>query len=95
MYIRVYLGPLETTSAFPYLGRTVDFNNSDWSDLYRNMRKAQWWWGVVGKVLTKTGETAQAWAMIYKVVVKTVILYGSEGWVVMDVMIKVLEENHH
>ena len=87
--------PLDTTASFPYLGCTVDFNNSDWSDLYRNMRKAQWWWGVVGKVMTKTGETVQAWAMIYKVVVKTVILYGSEGWVVMDVMIKVLEENHH
>ena len=33
--------------------------------------------------------------MLYKVVAHTVIRFGSESWVVMGVMLKVLEGFHH
>ena len=39
--IRFNLEPLEATTAFPYLGRTVTFKNSGWAALCRNLRKAQ------------------------------------------------------
>ena len=55
MAIRVNLEPLETTEAFPYFVHTVLFRNRDWSDLYGNLSKAHWRWGVVAKVLMKTG----------------------------------------
>ena len=55
MTIRFNLEPLKTMTAFPYLGSTVTFNNSYWEDLCGNMRKAQQHWGMVKKVLTKTG----------------------------------------
>ena len=37
----------------------------------------------------------QAQAMIYNVLIQTVLLYRSESWVVMDVMMRVLEGFHH
>ena len=40
------------------------------------MSKAQRRWGIVEKMLTKTGETVQAREMMYKEVVQAVILYG-------------------
>ena len=33
--------------------------------------------------------------MMYKAVVQTVLIYGSEIWVVIDAMLKVLEGFHH
>ena len=50
---------------------------------------------MVAKVLTKTGATVQARAMIYKVVVQIVILYGSNSWVVMEVILKVVGGYHY
>ena len=69
------LEPLETTTAFPYLGRAIAFNNSDWESLYGNMMKVQRQWGMVAKVLINTGATVWERAMIYKVVVKTLLIY--------------------
>ena len=48
---------LDPDVEFPYLGRTVAYNNSDWAGLYHNLRKAQRRWGIVRKVVTKTGTT--------------------------------------
>ena len=59
------------------------------------MRKAQRWWGVVAKVLTNMGEMVWEKALMYKVVVQTVLIYRSESWVVTDVMMKVLKGFHH
>ena len=47
MEIRVNLNPLEEKNALPYLGRMVTYNNSDWADLYSNLRKDQRIWGMV------------------------------------------------
>ena len=45
--------------------------------------------------MTKTVSTVQAHGMLYKVVVHTVLLYGSKSWVVMGEMLKVLEGFHN
>ena len=87
--------PLESTENFPYLGRTVAFDNRDWTEMYENLRKAQKRWVVVAKVLTKTGATVRAQEIIYKVVLQTVLLYESDSWVVTEAMLKVLEGFHH
>ena len=39
--IRLNAYPLETVTAFTYLGSTVTYNNSDWVALYQNIRKLQ------------------------------------------------------
>ena len=87
--------PLYTVAAFLYLARTVAYNNIDWAELYQNIQKARRWWVMVGKVVTKTGETVRARGMLYNAVVKLVLLNGSDNWVVMKDMLKVLEGFHH
>ena len=47
------------------------------------------------KVLVTVGATVWAQAMMHKVVVQMVLLYGIESFVVMDAMPKVLEGYHH
>ena len=51
--------------------------------------------GVVATVLTKTGETVWEQKMMYKTVVKAVLLYRRDSWVVTEVMLEVLEGFHH
>ena len=43
---------LDPVVAFPYLGRTVAYNNSGWADLYQNLRKVQRRWAMVGELVT-------------------------------------------
>ena len=38
------------------------------------------------KVLVNMGATVEEWAMMYKAVAQTVLLYGSKSWVVMEAM---------
>ena len=63
--------------------------------MFVNLRNAQWRWGVVTRVLKKTGATIQAWVMLYTAVVQTVKLYGRESWVVTYDILKVLEGFQH
>ena len=81
MTVRVNLTPLEATTAFRYLGRTVMYNNNDWEALYINLRKSQRRCGMVSKVLGKTGAPIKSRVMMYKTVVQPVLLYRSKyGW---------------
>ena len=95
MEIRVNLDPLEATTAFPYLVRTVTSNNSNQATLYKNLSKDQRRWGMVEKLLGKMGSPIEAQAMMYKELVYLVVLYGREICVVIDAMMTVLEVLHH
>ena len=81
--------------AFPYLGHTITHNNSDWAAVYHNLRKTWQQWGMIYKVLTKTGEIVWACGMLYKVILQMVILNRSGNWVVTGAMLKVLEGLHN
>ena len=95
MTTKVNLNPLEATTYFPYLGHKITYNNSDWVALYSNLRKDKRRWGVVATVLGKKEERIKLRAMMYKVVVHMVLLYGREIWVVTDAMMMVLQGFHH
>ena len=45
---------------FPYLGRTISYNNRNWAAVYQNLRKDQRLWGMVARVLESTGATMRA-----------------------------------
>ena len=76
--------------AFPCLGRTINYNNSDWPLVYQKLRKARRQRGMIERVLAKTGATVHARGMMYKAVAQSMLLYRSEIWVVMGKMLKVL-----
>ena len=52
-------------------------------------------WGMVEKVLKKSVAAVQSQAMMYKAVVQTVLMYGSDSWVVMGSMLTTMEGFHH
>ena len=51
------------------MGRTIAYSNSNLVDLYHNLWKARRRWGMVLKVLEKTGATVIAREIMYKAVV--------------------------
>ena len=50
---------------------------------------------MMAKALKKMRAVMETQATMYKAVVQIVLLYGSESWVVMDAMLKMLEGFHH
>ena len=79
----------------PYLGRTITYKNINWSALYHNLEKARRRWGMVLRVLEKTGEAVIDREIMYKAVVQTMMLYGRESWVIAYKIMKVLEGFYH
>ena len=71
--MRLYSGvsrpDLDPAEELPYLNRTIAYNNDDWEALYQNLGKARRRWGMVLRVLDKTGTSVRARKMIYKAVV--------------------------
>ena len=57
--------------------------------------KAQRRCDILLNVLGNTGEPIKSQAMMYNVVVQTVLLYRSEIWVVKDTIMMVMEGFHH
>ena len=86
---------MDPTVALPYLVHTVAYNNSKGVSLYQNLKKAQRQWGMVAKLMTKAGVVVRLQSMIYKAVFQTVLLYGSDVWVVTGAILTVLEGFHH
>ena len=79
----------------PYLGSTIAYNNSDWTAVFQNLRKAQRRWGIISKLLTKTGAKVWARRMTYKAVVQIMLLYGRKFWFFMGEMLNILEGFRH
>ena len=50
---------------------------------------------MVAKVMAKAGATVCAWVIMYKALVQTVFLYGSDIWVVTGLVLMVLESFRH
>ena len=50
---------------------------------------------MITRVMTKTGATLRSQGMIYGAVAQSVLLFGSEIWVVMGDILTVLELFHH
>ena len=86
---------LPPSEVFPYLGRTITYNNSDWATVYQNFRKARRRWGMIARVLESTGTAVWAWRAMYKEVAQLVLLYEIESWAVTWDMLKFLTTFHH
>ena len=76
------------------MGQKITFKNSDWATVYLNMRKSLRQWGMIARVLERTGTTMRARGVMYKAVVQLVILYGSNSWEVTGEMLKGLKLIH-
>ena len=45
--IQINTEALSLPEAFPYLRRTISYNNSDWTEVYQNMRKVRRQWRMI------------------------------------------------
>ena len=67
---------------FKYLGRVLTHNDNDLAAIERQLKKARGVWGKIGKIIRKKSNcNPRIMSIFYKVIVQTVLLYGSESWV--------------
>ena len=70
---------------FKYLGRILNDNDNDLSAVEAQLTKARMTWGRIGKVINKrSGSNIKIMSIFYKVIVQSVLLYGSESWVLNE-----------
>jgi hypothetical protein len=87
--------PIENVPDFKYLGRTVTNTDDDNNAVDQNIKRASITWGRLRKVLEKGKmKNPRVATTIYKVVIQTLLLYGSETWKVTTPMLKRLENFH-
>jgi hypothetical protein len=85
---------IKTVSKFKYLGRMVTNNDSDDATIMRNLKRARMKWGRLSRLLTVEGANPMAMGIFYKVIVQTVLLYGSESWVISKAQMRALRSFH-
>ena len=72
---------IETVKEFKYLGRILNDEDDDSAAVDQNLQRARCVWARFGKVLCRTGANPKQMAAFYKAVVQSVLLFGSETWV--------------
>ena len=73
---------INTVQSFKYLGRIISNKDNDLEALENQLKKARMTWGRIGKVIKKkTNGNPKIMSIVYKVVIQSVLLYGSESWV--------------
>ena len=87
--------PLERVDMFRYLGRLLAGNNNDWPAVFHNLVKARRQWGMLSRVLIKTGVAPHIVGLFYKVICQSVLLCACETWVVTNSMLETLRGFHH
>ena len=76
-----YGTPLMAVSSFRYLGLTLSSANDDCPVVERNLRRARVKWGRLAKILGREGFYKRMAGRFYVTLVQTVLLFGSDTWV--------------
>ena len=87
--------PIKKVTEFKYLGRIVEDNDDDTPAIRRNLKRAKTQWGRFSRLLRR--EKVNRWAMstFYKVIIMSVLLYGSESWVISKDLMRELKSFYH
>ena len=73
---------------FKYLGRLIAFDD-DYTQAWRgNLAKARRLWARISRVLRAENASARVCGMFYKATVQSVVLFGSETWVLLPATLK-------
>ena len=85
---------IERVSSFKYLGRMMSSTDCDDEAIERQLTRARYKWKRFSAILNSGGMNKRVAGYFYKVVVQTVLLYGSESWVISKRQLRVLESFH-
>ena len=86
---------IEQVQEFKYLGRPVTDTDDDLKAVLHNLTKAMRSWGNIHRLLSQDKKRdVKIVTSIYRSIVLSQLLYGSETWVVSPKLIKILEVFH-
>jgi hypothetical protein len=85
---------LERVEVFRYLSRLLSQDDDDIQAVRSQLCKARGTWAWVGQVLRKENAPPRVSAKFYKAIVQSVLLYGSETWVLSMASLARLEGFH-
>ena len=88
------MGNIKRVDIYNFLGRTLDQLDDDWQAVLRNISKAQQVWGHLEKLLLRVGADPLVLAKFYRMVVRVVLVFGLETWVMLASMSKHIEGVH-
>ena len=95
MDFQAYRRPLETVTAFKYLGRVLTASYYDWLVVVDNLRKARSRWAYRSSILGQEGADHWTFISLYKAVFQANLLFGSQTWVVTPRIWRTLGGFHH
>ena len=87
--------PLYQVTYFKYLGQVISAEDDKWPVVLCNLRRSRQKWERLTRVLSREVADAQKLGQIYLAVVQSILLYGSETWVLTPLMQRVLGRFHH
>ena len=93
--ITAYGIPIAPFTSFKYLGRFIFAVDNDWPEVVQNLHRERQKWVRQTQVLSREGEDARTFGQIYFVVVRSVMLYRLELWVLTPRMKRVWGGFHH
>ena len=93
--ITAYGVPLSQVTSFKYLGRVLAKEDGNCPEVVRNLWRARQKWLWLTHVLIEEGADDRKSEHIYLLLVQSVLLYGSEKWVMTPHMQRVLGVFHH
>ena len=82
MAFEVYGKQIQTVPSFKYLGRILTEGDDDWPAVAGNLAKSRKIWGRLQGILSREGATKRVSGNLFTAVVKQVLLFGAETWVV-------------
>jgi len=86
---------IETVPAFKYLGRWLWYDNDDLLAVLQNIEEARKCWFQMKKLLARQNASPIAMGRFYLVAVQSILLYGSELWMLTDQQLCLLNSFHH
>ena len=81
--------PISQVTSFKCLGRVLAAEDDDWPEVVHNHQQARHKWARMTQILSREGADARTLGQIYLAVVQSVLLYGSETWVLTPLMQRV------
>ena len=82
---------LERVEVFKYLGRLIASDDDDTQAVRGNLAKARRVWARISRVLRAENASARVCGMFYKATMQSVLLFGSETWVLSPTTLQLME----
>ena len=77
-------------TSFRYLGRVISVVDDDWPEVVKNLSRARAVWRRMTCILRREGAAPRVSGLFFKAMVQTMLIFGSETWVVTPRMVNAL-----